>query len=248
MSNLPIVLAIDPSTRNLGWACCDLSRAGPQPDIYDTEVWQSGVIHPQGIEIHHKWQDAYEQLAAELRASDSCPTHLVMEWPTFFGGMRGKIAASCDHTINLAGMAAGIIAWFRLPAANVSLLTPAQWKGSVPKEVTRRRLEKAFRVDSSKLSDDEVDAIALAEFWLKAYLRRSQGPSLEERHSEQRAELIALVQAARDKVNGNDSAWWGRISTILRQRQDIGRGLARAVLRQEFKIRPKQIETILRNG
>src|SRR5262249_47222756 len=161
-------LSVDPSTRNLGWACCDLSRAGPKPDIYDVELWQSGVIHPQGLEIHHKWTDAYEQLAAKLR--DHWPTHIVAEQPAFFGSARGKIAVQQDHTIRLGQMVAGVIAWFRVPAANVTLFTPMQWKGSAPKEVTRARLEKAFGVDSEGLSDDEVDAIGIAEFWLKGYL------------------------------------------------------------------------------
>jgi len=239
------LLAIDPSIRRLGWAYCDLARAGPKPNIYDVGRWRSGVIHPQGPEIHHKSQDAYEQLSAELR--DSWPTHLVVEWPAFFGTKRGRIAAAQDHTIGLAGMAAGIIAWFRLPAANVTLFTPMQWKGSVPKEATRARLEKAFGVDSEDLPHDEVDAIALAEFWLRGWLAR-HGPSLDERHSSQKTDLVRLVQEARGRCNGNDSAWWRRISTILRRRRDIGAGLARGILRQEFKIRPKQIETILRNA
>jgi Holliday junction resolvasome RuvABC endonuclease subunit len=246
MSSLPILLAVDPSVNNLGWACCNLSRASLHPDIYDIELWDSGVIHPQGIEIHHKWQDAYEQLAAKVR--DSWPTHLVVEWPMFFGSARGRIAAAQGGTINLAGMAAGIIAWFRLPASNVSLLTPVQWKGSVPKDVVRQRLEQAFAGNSCNLSDDEVDAIALAEFWLKNHLRRRNGPPLEERHSDQKADLVRLVQEAREKCNGSDASWWGRISTILRRRGDIPRNLAREVLRQDFKIRPKQIQTIMRNA
>jgi hypothetical protein len=199
------------------------------------------------LELHDKWQDAYEQLAASMRKKDLWPTHIAAEWPMFFGNTRGHIAASQDYTLGLAGMAAGIIAWFRLPASNVTLLTPAQWKGSVPKEVTRTRLEEAFGANSKGLSDDEVDAIGIAEFWLKIYLRSRNGPPLEERHTEAKTDLIRSVTEARIQ-SSNDPAWWGRISTILRRRQDIPRGLARTVLRTQFKIRPKQIETILRNA
>ena len=240
------LLAIDPSTINLGWACCDLARADPKPDIYDVELWTSGVIHPQGLEIQHKWQDAYEQLAAKLR--DHWPTHIVAEQPAFFGSARGRIAARQDHTIRLGQMLAGIVAWFRVPAANVTLLTPMEWKGNLRKDVTRARLEKAFGGDSAELSDDEVDAIGLAVFWLRDYLRRRNGTPLDERHLNQEAEFSRLLAEAREAVNGNDTNWWARISTILRRRQDISRGLARRVLRRDFKIRPRQIETILRNA
>jgi hypothetical protein len=206
----------------LGFACCDLSRAGPKPDIYDVTLWQSGVIHPQGLELHHKWANAYEQLAAQLHAARTWPTHLCVEWPMFFGSARGHVAAALDHTIGLAAMAAGIIGWFQLPPSQVSCLTPNQWKGSVPKDVTRSKLEKAFNGDSSELSDDEVDAIGIAVFWLSDYFRKSNEPPLDERHADKRAHLIRLVAEARDKCNGNDSAWWSRISTILRRRRDIG--------------------------
>jgi hypothetical protein len=122
MSADPIVLlAIDPSTRNLGWACCDLRKN--DADIHDAENWKSGVIHPQGLEIHHKWTDAAELLAAEF-TSPNWPTHMVVEWPMFFRSQRGRIAAQLDHTINLAGMAAGIIACFRFPPSRVTLLSP----------------------------------------------------------------------------------------------------------------------------
>jgi hypothetical protein len=196
MNKLLTLLSLDPSTRNLGYACCDLSKAGRDPDIYDTDLWHSGVVHPQGLELPHKIQDAYEQLSALLRKEDLWPTNIVSEWPMFFGTARGKIAASQDHTIGLAGMAAGVASWFRLPATKVTLLTPAQWKGSVPKEVTRRRLEKAFQVDTENLGDDEIDAIGIAEYWLKNHLRSLRGPPLNERHGQGESDLIRLVTEA----------------------------------------------------
>jgi hypothetical protein len=103
-------------------------------------------------------------------------------------------------------------------------------------------------VDTENLGDDEIDAIGIAEYWLKNYLRSLRGPPLNERHGQGKSDLIRLVSEAIPKSNGSDQAWRGRISTILRQRQDIPRGLACTVLRNEFKIRPKQIETIIRNA
>ena len=243
-----ILLAIDPSVNNLGWACCNLERT-ISGDIHDLngKGWAYGLIHPQGLNIQQKWQDGFGQLEAEMRSIDQWPTHLVAEQPTFYGTTKGRIAAQLDHTIHLGQMVAGIAGSFRLSAVRISLLTATQWKGSAPKRVTRRRLEAIFGVEADKLCDDEVDAIMLAQHWLAGYFRKLKGPPLNERHADQKADLVRLVQEARHK-NGNNSAWWGRISTILRRRADIGRGLARRVLRQEFQIPRKQIETILRNA
>jgi hypothetical protein len=244
----PILLSLDPSINNLGWAQCDLAHGASSPDIYDISRWKSGVIHPQGLEIQHKWEDAYRQLAAELGV-ESWPTHIVAEQPCWMPSAKGRTAAALDYTIHLAQMVAGVIAWFRIPANNVTLLTPMQWKGSMPKKVTRARLKKAFTDGEFEgLSDDEVDAIGLGLFWLKRWLERRQGPSMEQRQGEYRSDLIRLVQGAREAANGNDAAWRGRISTVLRRRGDIPRGLAREVLRQEFKIGRRQIETILNNA
>jgi hypothetical protein len=242
---LPILLSLDPSVNNLGWAVCNLAHQ-TKPDIYDISLWKSGVIRPQGIEIQHKWEDAYRQLAAEVE--NGWPTHIVAEQPCWMPSVKGRTAAALDYTIHLAQMVAGVTALCRLPSANVTLLTPMQWKGSVPKKVTRARLEKAFQISLRDRGDDEVDALGLGVYWLERHLRERNGPPLEERHLQAEADLIRLVRQARSCCNGNDPAWRRRISTILRRRLDIPRELARTVLRKKFKIRARQIETILHNA
>jgi hypothetical protein len=242
----PILLSGDPSVKNFGWAVCNLADGGR--DIYNLDRWKSGVIHPQGKEIQHKVEDAYRQLIAELEPG-SQPTHAVSEQPCWMPSTKGQIAAQLDYTIRLGQMAMGVIAWFRIPAANVTLWTPQQWKGNLPKKITLARMKECFPdADFSKSSDDEVDAIALGVVWLKKWLERRFGPPLDERHTRTRTDLIALVNAARGQCNGDEQAWRGRISTILRRRGDIPRGLAREVLRQEFKIARRQIETIMNNA
>jgi hypothetical protein len=89
-NELPIILATDPSINSFGYACCVLPRSGPELNIYDPELWLSGVIYPQGIDQQHKWQDVYERIAAHLRKEDhTWPTHMVVEWPMFFRSPKG---------------------------------------------------------------------------------------------------------------------------------------------------------------
>jgi hypothetical protein len=247
MNAFPVLLSIDPSANNLGWASCDLRTAGADPDIYRIKLWTSGVIHPQGLNIQERWHDAFEQLGAEMTKADQWPTHLVAEQPTFFGSIKGRIAAQQDHTIRLGQMVAGIAGLFKFPPSRIALYTANQWKGSVPKRVTKHRLQKAFPdVDASQLPDDEVDAVMLAVFWLTGYLRKLKGPPLDERHERIRAEFFSLAREARDK-NSDTQAFHGRLSTLINRRGDWPRGLVRKWL-QQLEIRPPQIRTIMRNS
>jgi hypothetical protein len=64
---------------------------------------------------------------------------------------------------------------FDFKADNIALWTPQQWKGSVPKYVTKNRFMQTFGTPGRKLagilSDDIVDAIMIAKYWLSLYDR-----------------------------------------------------------------------------
>jgi hypothetical protein len=169
MVQFPVLLAIDPSVNNLGWACYDFSRGEP----YDISNWSYGLIHPKGKHLQHKWKDAYLQLREHFRAVK--PTHYACEWPMYFGGEKGKIAAQEGYTINIAGMAAFIAGRFQIRGEFISLWTPVQWKGSVPKYVTERKFIRLFGEQARRIakieSNDVIDAIMIAEFWIDLYLR-----------------------------------------------------------------------------
>jgi hypothetical protein len=66
-----------------------------------------------------------------------------------------------------------IAASFRFRASNITLWTPQQWKGSVPKNITKNRFVNYFGEPAEKLvrilSDDVVDAIMIARYWLQLY-------------------------------------------------------------------------------
>lgn len=47
----------------------------------------------------------------------------------------------------------------------IKLFTPIQWKGQVPKSVTRNRMIQTYGLDAiQNLSDDEVDALGIANY------------------------------------------------------------------------------------
>ena len=145
-----------------------------------SEAWKYGLIHPatvsrKGGELarQHKWQDAFFRLRKAL--GEWKPTHLALEYPTFFGSTRGKIAATQGYTLDLAGMVGYLAGSFEVRAEQVTLWKPEQWKGSVPKTVTQAKFIRLYGKDADYVvrnySDDTIDAIMIAEFWLNLFFR-----------------------------------------------------------------------------
>jgi hypothetical protein len=168
----PIILAIDPSMNNLGFAIYNANLGENRYDI-DSDAWRFGLIHPQTHgHFHHKWLNAYERLEKSIGWN---PTHLACEWPDFFNSVKGKIAAAKGYTIDLAGMVGYLVGKYDLPMDYVTLWKPNVWKGSVPKSATQAKFLRLFGKDAESVlrnySHDVIDAIMIAEFWLTLYHR-----------------------------------------------------------------------------
>jgi hypothetical protein len=100
--------------------------------------------------------------------------HLVVEQPTFFNSEAGRIAAREGHTIRLSIMLGYIMGKLELWEPDVTMLTPAQWKGMVPKDITRKKFFRTFK-DAAGMDrwgrihtydHDTVDAIMLLHYFL----------------------------------------------------------------------------------
>jgi hypothetical protein len=155
---------------NLGFAVFN-NRMGGDRSI-DSDAWRFGLIHPvAGSSLPYRWEDAFWQLRSRLRPW--LPTHLIIEWPSFFHSTKGKIAATQGHTLNLAGMAAYLAGRFYLAPNAIMLVTPQTWKGMVPKRVTQMKFIRHFGPQAAFVvrhnTDDVIDAIMLADYWLRQY-------------------------------------------------------------------------------
>jgi hypothetical protein len=93
---------------------------------------------------------------------------LVLEWPAFFGSARGQVAAQQGHTINLAAVDGYIAGFFRVPPKDFHLVTANQWKGNLPKEITRKRFFHALgQKQIFKINHNAVDAVMLLHEFCK---------------------------------------------------------------------------------
>jgi len=179
--NFPVLLAVDPSVNNLGWAMYNMGAGG---NCYDLKAWSYGLIQPYLVEKkdrkgivkpmwrQHKWKHIYHELIKRLDGIQ--PTHFVSEWPTFMTGERGALAVQLDYTIDLAGIVGYLAGRLAIKPDWIALYTPLKWKGSVPKSVTETKFVRLFGEPASialrrGMSNDTVDAIMIGEFWLTLY-------------------------------------------------------------------------------
>jgi hypothetical protein len=170
--HFPLLLAIDPSINNLGFAIYDMGKGKDQYNL-DSGAWTYGLINPKGKYLQHRWRDAYRQLVDHWLEGRMI-THLVSEWPTFFKSEKGLIAAQEGYTIEIASIVAYLAGRLNVKADYISMFTPQRWKGSVPKHVTEGKFKRLFGEGASKalrrgISNDVVDAIMIGEYWLSLY-------------------------------------------------------------------------------
>lgn len=162
MRHLVKIIAIDPSVNDVGWAVCSgLYR--DDDDVWKDEKseWRWGVWNLTQHSYTFKLREVTEYIELFLGGMNEDDI-LVGEWPAFFGNsMRGAVAAKRGYTIDLAGILCYIAGWFRLPWKSVHFITAAQWKGSLPKEITKMRFFKALGVEAYKVDHNAVDACML---------------------------------------------------------------------------------------
>jgi hypothetical protein len=182
---LPVLLSIDPSVRNLGWCCVNMNRLWDEDDWYDLEDgrgWTYGLVQMESTKgvrpdiLKYRWMEAYLDLKTNLDIDDNEPTHFASEWPAFYNSEKGRIAASNNYTVGLASISSYIAGQFNFVPQNIALWTPMQWKFNAPKDVTKNRFVQRFGERGEKLarqvSDDVIDAIMIAVYWLSIYRKR----------------------------------------------------------------------------
>ncbi len=149
-----IYLAIDPSYANrAGWATYDDK----------TQEWEWGSYEVDGMNFKIRCWNLFNS----LNRNQGKPDHLILEWPTYYAGERGQIAAQQSYTINLAGIVMFIVGAFAMLAKDYTLYTAPQWKGSVSKQVTARRFFKMFNVQLNQVDQDTIDAVMMLVFHLQ---------------------------------------------------------------------------------
>lgn len=155
------ILALDPSVNTVGWACVFKLWRDEDDVVHDDEAeWKWGMWELMSASYTFKLHELTEYIDLWIGGIEEGDL-FVGEWPAFFDNMRGNVAAKKGYTIDLAGILCYIAGWYRLPWQSIAFLTAAQWKGNLPKEITKMRFFRALGVRAHKVDHNAVDACML---------------------------------------------------------------------------------------
>lgn len=166
-------LSIDPSINNVGWTTFDTSLINAKKH---TAGWAWGTFALEGFNKIQRMADLYQSL---LNEGINDIDHLVIEYPAFYSGQRGQIAAHNNYTIDLAHICGYIAGRFGSDHRSYHAITAIEWKGTVSKEITARKFFRLFKVPLSTISEHAVDSTMLLRYFLITY-----GRVLLQRHGE----------------------------------------------------------------
>lgn len=164
------ILALDPSVMNrCGYATLVLEWEKPDSvplakrGALLKEEWDFGFFEINGLNFQMRCGDLRDHLTRLQFEFDI----LVCEWPAFYSGNKGAIAAQQGYTINLAGIAMYIAGWFQVRHVNLFLYTAPDWKGTVKKAVTARRFFRMFNIHEMTVDHNAIDACMMLVYHCK---------------------------------------------------------------------------------
>jgi hypothetical protein len=162
---MPHVLSLDPSINSIGWAA--LPYPYPPDCLHILKRWNFNCYKLQGSTLQeklHKYEKWLNQINSKFHI-----IYLVAEMPSFHHSQAGHIAARQGWIIQL-----GLLLGFTISALNCTdthaLISPAMWKGMVPKSITFKKFQRTFTDHTNwkwhDSDNDIVDAIMLMHYWL----------------------------------------------------------------------------------
>jgi len=142
-------IAVDPGLDSMGVAWIDLDSGKPKT----TRVRPEGNAQTPLLE---RVRGAYATLYSVF---PSDRTTLVIEEPE--GRMTGQGVVVRDEVLKLQALVWWVAANAYRDGWEVKTVRPSKWKGTMPKEVHRRRMVKSWGDYVLDKSPDEIDAMAL---------------------------------------------------------------------------------------
>lgn len=147
------VLFVDPGLGGTGWAFFDTFTKSPPID------W--GVLRrPEG-----DWTIRARDIARGFKSvvSDKIVYHVVIEMPSMWSGSAQSHASTVSGDLfKLAFLVGSIAQWFACHRADLqlTLISPQEWKGQLPKELVIKRIVKRFP-NLDMIANHEADAIGM---------------------------------------------------------------------------------------
>ncbi len=150
------VLAIDPSVNHIGWAIMEPGH-----------IIRGGTINAPPM----RKAEEVERISWIIDLLDttvlSTPfDNIVIERPETWGSYKSQ-ASRGSGDLQLLTLVVGALmywAYTTVGAVDVHLIKVTEWKGQLPKSVTRERMEKKYGCRLG--TDHESDAVGIADYYL----------------------------------------------------------------------------------
>jgi len=150
------VLAIDPSVNHLGWAIMEPGNIVQSGTINASSVCTAGVVK----RIHRM----IDELDTEIVRTTF--DMIVIERPQTWGSFKSQ-ASRGSGDLQLLTLIVGALAYWAciiVGVDSVNLIKVTEWKGQLPKNVTRERMVKKYGCMLG--SDHESDAVGIGDYYL----------------------------------------------------------------------------------
>ena len=161
------IMAIDPGTKNLGWA------------IFEAKLEEGSFVYQKSgvVKIRNKsltWLQRLDLMVTEVRRimseNENGVDCIVIEKPEIFqGSNKGRAANNSGTILKLTSLVFSIRMMARIRGKVVILIPVIQWKGQIPKAITQKRIKTHLGIDIE--SQDESDAVGLGMYYVNKVLK-----------------------------------------------------------------------------
>ena len=156
------VMAIDPSTKALGWAvfcvdhvneCAEMLGSGGIGSNCGDWVGNIDFMTVAVWELICKWD----------------VDRAVIELPQHFGSARGTVAGNSSAILKLMACVFSLRQALLEGCVTVELVTVSQWKGQTPKRITQKRVRKHWGWRGE--DHNEADAVGIGDWYVRKSLK-----------------------------------------------------------------------------
>ena len=159
MTNKNRLMSIDPSVNNLGMAIWDVNEK-------KLLLWK--LLHPEVGQRRNEFDKSLSMLnQVKQWIQTYAVNRIIMETPEHWvvGGFQARETGSMTKLAFVCGMLCSLVNDLQ----EFKVVTPAEWKGQLPKEVVANRLKDHYLplgVNLTEIDANVADAIEIGHFYL----------------------------------------------------------------------------------
>lgn len=159
MTNKNRLMSIDPSVNNLGMAIWDVNEK-------NLLLWK--LLHPEVGQRRNEFDKSLSMLnQVKQWIQTYAVNRIIMETPEHWvvGGFQARETGSMTKLAFVCGMLCSLVNDLQ----EFKVVTPAEWKGQLPKEVVANRLKDHYLplgVNLTEIDANVADAIEIGHFYL----------------------------------------------------------------------------------